>query len=133
MLRALDTNDRATDGFGNVCARLAQNLNEPTRLREVRTAIDLLREIRNTIHNNGIYWSVDSSIQTVIEYRGEQFVFNDGQPQGNAGFGVLWRIADDIVSTFEILVEDQCIRDLEVVPGPTNTEPEAPHVHNKRV
>lgn len=119
ILRALDANDRATDGFGKICERLAEKLQQPLYLLEARKGLDLLREIRNTIHNNGIYWAKYGVRTKVIEYQGDRFVFEDGKAHNNATFKVLSRITLDIIIMFNELVTEPNIHDLPTVSGPT--------------
>ena len=120
LLRAIDPSDRGTDNFSLVCGNLAHKMENPSPLNDFRAAIDLLREIRNTIHNNGIYFSLDSNDKKEIKYRGKTYVFEDGKPQNNSGYHILWCITEDVASILKIIIEDQNVNEIDSVPIPAN-------------
>lgn len=118
LLRSINPKDRATDNLSKVCIRLANEMNNPHSLHEVRVALDLFREIRNTIHNNGLYYSLTFSKRREFEYKGKVYIFEDGVLQNNANYNLLSLITADIVLLFEFLVEDKHISRISNMPSP---------------
>lgn len=69
---------------------------EPTEGIEL---LELLRNVRNTIHNNGVYVSKTSTNQQ-IAWKGNEFSFEHGKP---VGF-VTWPLLLEIVGALQIMV-----------------------------
>lgn len=84
---------------------------EPTQGIEL---LELLRNVRNTIHNNGVYFSKTSANQQ-IAWKGNQFSFEHGKP---VGF-VTWPFLLEIVEALQKMV-GQVVTDPKLIGISTN-------------
>ena len=91
IARKLVPNEDATEPFGEICKKIHQKLSLPEKVTpEMRNALDILREIRNTIHNNGFYYPNDGSKKAKnIEYKGIKYTFTYGKPHTHASYSIL--------------------------------------------
>ncbi len=114
-------NENSTGSFGDLCKKIGMNLKSPKKLNEdMRDALDLLREIRNTIHNNGFYFPDSSTKGSLkINYKGKDYFFNYGNPQGNAHYSVLAQITEDLFGLLKVLIEDKSISKYKLIQGTT--------------
>ena len=70
------------------------------------SALRLFSAIRNTIHNDGIYYPPDNS-ELEINYRGEDFKFIPGEPITFVEWELLLKITEDLADfIFEIVQSD---------------------------
>ena len=72
--------------------------------------LDLLRHIRNTIHNNGVYFHPNSQNKTVTN-KGKQYIFDIGKPVKFRGrvLNFLVGFMPDILKIIEDVVYSQDI------------------------
>lgn len=119
IARKIISNEDGTGSFGNICKKIHQKLAQPEKVSpEMRNALDLLREIRNTIHNNGFYYPNDENKKAwEIEYKGNVYTFSYGNPHTHATYAVLAEISRDIITFFKVLVEDSEIAKIEQIEG----------------
>jgi len=79
--------------------------------------LDLLRHLRNTVHNNGVYF--DRKPNRSVDYRGRRFDFNLGQkvmPDSE----LLLQIAQDVMELLHAVVRSNPVSDHEgAMPDPS--------------
>lgn len=70
----------------------------------------MLRLIRNTVHNNGVYFHPDGKNKVVI-YRGKQYIFDNGKPVKFRGrvLNFLAGLMPDILRMIEDVIYSQDI------------------------
>lgn len=122
VAREVIPDEDATGSFGIVCKNLNSQLTHSKMItQDMRTALDLLRVIRNTIHNNGYYYpDNDVKREKVILYRGREYKFEYGKPHSHATYSVLTDIILDILSFFRTLFEDPEVANIEYIKGTSN-------------
>lgn len=78
-LRAFDPNvfSKGTTGFMRVYDRLQKRL--ATIPEDSVTLLELWAEIRNAIHNNGVYFNPKGSFDVTVNYKGNSYEFRNGQ------------------------------------------------------
>jgi hypothetical protein len=78
-VRELDPNvcNKGTADFKSIYDYLFKKLRLQQR-KDYTDLLDLLRLIRNTIHNNGVYFHPDGKSKTVT-YQGKQYMFDNGK------------------------------------------------------
>ncbi len=99
FLRSLDAQAcrGATDAFKSVYECLLGSNHLDLGENEKKTArqlLDFIRLVRNTNHNDGVYFSKDGSDQTVI-YRGQPYTFQHNTPMDFVSWKLLLTISDD--------------------------------------
>lgn len=101
-LRALDSSacSNGTAEFKSIyeCLFKSHLNNEPT---DGIALLDLLRNIRNTIHNNGVFFNKTATNQLVL-WKGRQFSFDYGKP---IDF-VTWDFLLEVVTALEKMISD---------------------------
>jgi hypothetical protein len=121
IAREIIPNENGNGKLGPLCKKLSKHLKNPTKINsEMRNALDLLREIRNTIHNNGFYFghkSKDGSF--TINYRGKKYTFYNSKPHNFATYSLLAQITDDITDLIRTIVFDPKVYQLESLTGTT--------------
>jgi len=75
--------------------------------------LDLLRLVRNTIHNNGVYVNPRGSNVTLI-WKGETFEFKQGAPVDFVTWEFLIRVSDSLRTLLREIVEDVNLRSITV-------------------
>jgi hypothetical protein len=80
ILKGIDEDacSRGTDAFKNIYECLFRSKINGNHSGYI-SLLDLYRELRNTIHNNGVYFH-RSWEPTVVEYKGREYEFNIGEP-----------------------------------------------------
>ena len=98
-VKSLDTNacNNGTAEFKSIYSWLLRRLN----LQSHEDLLDLLRLIRNTIHNNGVYFH-KSGITESVTYKGTVYNFNIGIP---VNF-VTWTFIFEVMKNVEDLIID---------------------------
>ncbi|SRR5258706_1165011 len=81
-------------------------------LQQLVTLLDLLRNIRNTIHNNGLFFPPKGQNQTVI-YNGTVYHFEVGQLTHFVTTEFLIEILPDLLSLTEAVVEASPLKDID--------------------
>jgi len=88
-------------------SKLAVTPTDGTRL------LDLLRLVRNTIHNNGVYFSPRGGNVTV-NWQGQTFEFRQGAPVDFVTWEFLIRVSDALRILLRQVVEDINLRNITV-------------------
>jgi hypothetical protein len=70
--------------------------------------IYMFRLVRNAIHNNGVHRPRKPKSDR-LSYRGEQFVFTDGQPISFADWEIVLQLAEDVCDLFGRLASNPTI------------------------
>jgi len=79
-----------------------------------RSVFDLLRLIRNTLHNNGAHLPLRKNEKHVqIKYRGHTYEFIDGEILDFISWDLLLDLSDDIRSLFFHIANNEMIRSIE--------------------
>jgi hypothetical protein len=76
--------------------------------------LDLLRLVRNTIHNNGVYFNPRGG-NVKLTWQGQTFEFRQGAPVDFVTWEFLIRIADRLRILLRQVVEDTNLRNVTVV------------------
>lgn len=82
---------------------------------EETRALDLLLEIRNSIHNNGVYLSVDKQ-DNQIEHRGKVHMFIYGKPHKSCSSEEILTIIQDVEAFFDKVFNKDRIRNIDFIP-----------------
>lgn len=118
ILRALDpgaAGDATAEWksiYEAVLARVSVDVPEPSQL------LDLLRVLRNTIHNNGVHRSKKGTDLT-ITYKGCVFTFEHDKTVTFASWDLLLEVAED---AFDLLVAIITAREVSGLPDPVSCE-----------
>lgn len=94
----------AKDDFSKVYKALKIEI-KPT-LKGSDNLINLLRESRNTIHNNSAYFNRNSSNDKQITYRGKIYEFKHGKPISFATWEWLFEMFEDILELYIKVIYD---------------------------
>ena len=70
--------------------------------------LDLLRLVRNTIHNNGVYFAPDGQ-DAVVTYKGITYHFYHGKAVDFASWDLLLEIADAVRQLLLDVIADQAV------------------------
>lgn len=99
FVKAIDPTacSNGTDTFKNIYSYLFARLN----LQKYEPLLNLLRCIRNTIHNNGVYFNRYGKNETVV-YKGTTYTFENGKPIECA----TWQFLLNLVPGIEQMVVD---------------------------
>jgi hypothetical protein len=114
FLRALDPDacNRGMEGFESIYNCLFKS-----KLRIIPTdgvhLIDLLRFVRNTIHNNGVYFH-PSGNDNSVKWNGETFEFKQGAPVDFVTWDFLTMVSDELRKLLREVVEDSNLRGISV-------------------
>jgi hypothetical protein len=79
--------------------------------------LDLLRLVRNTIHNNGVYFNPRGGNVT-LSWQGQTFEFRQGTPVDFVTWEFLIRVSDSLRVLLRQVVEDTNLRNITVVDDP---------------
>jgi hypothetical protein len=79
--------------------------------------LDLLRLVRNTIHNNGVYFNPRGGNVT-LSWQGQTFEFRQGTPVDFVTWEFLNRVSDSLRVLLRQVVEDTNLRNITVVDDP---------------
>ena len=69
------------------------------------TLLDLLRLVRNTIHNNGVYF-IPSGGQVTLNWQSQTFIFKQGVPVDFVTWDFLIQVSDSLRRLLRHVVED---------------------------
>ncbi len=75
--------------------------------------LDLLRLVRNTVHNNGVYFNPRGNNSTV-EWEGQRFEFRQGTPVDFVTWQFLIRVSDSLRRLLLQIVQDANLRNITV-------------------
>lgn len=75
--------------------------------------LDLLRLVRNTIHNNGVYFNPRGGNVT-LNWQGQTFEFRQGAPVDFVTWEFLIRVSDSLRTLLRQVVEDAKLRNVTV-------------------
>lgn len=119
FLRALDpdTCNGATGAFKNIYdTLLTERLSSPVEYGII--VLDLLRLIRNTVHNNGVYFPRDHSDKE-IEYKGAVYRFVVGQPIRVSHWDLLLILATDLRQlAWDVVTDSRLSNEPGLIPDP---------------
>jgi hypothetical protein len=118
LLRALDpaVANGATAEWKSIYTALLKRVSVPSH--EPEDLLDLLRMIRNTIHNNGVYLSPKGTDLTVT-YQGSRFQFTHGHAVQFASWQLLLQLA---VDAFDLLLSVVESPEIVALPSPVHSE-----------
>jgi hypothetical protein len=104
-------NNNATAEFFTVYTALLKRLDLTKHL----PTLDFFRIIRNTIHNNGVYYH-KNELDLSIPYRGKTFIFKIGKPHQHAIWENILYLMDDLLLLITDLLSNPSINDeLEII------------------
>ena len=83
--------NNGTAEFKSIYSWLLKKIN----LQSHENLIDLLRLIRNTIHNNGVYFH-KSGINETVTYKGKNYNFNIGQPVDFVTWDFIFEVMEEV-------------------------------------
>jgi len=99
FVRALDPTacSAGCDDFKNIYEWLLSRLN----LQRHRPLLDLVRNVRNVMHNNGLFFP-KSGVNATATYKGQTYAFQIGKPNDF----VTWRFILDLLPDIQVLLTD---------------------------
>jgi len=114
LLRSIDPSscNNATKEFKSIYSALLSKLK-----LDYKPLLDILTYLRNTIHNNGVYFPV-SNKNVSIRYKGTLYVFKIGKPHEYASWPELLIIIDDVRVMMEQIIYHKQISSLSNVVDP---------------
>lgn len=118
VVRAVDPTacDSGSGEFKSIYEWLFKRLQSPSFDRgEAIAFMDLYRNVRNTIHNNGHFYSKTGQNQTVV-WRGTRYEFVHGQVPAFIGWDVNCRLLEELVVLNESVMSDLLISKLPSLP-----------------
>ncbi len=114
LLRALDPTacNCGTAQFKSIYDCLIGRLSsKPANALEL---LDLLRNVRNTIHNNDMYFH-RSGKNTQVIYKGKPYDFYHGQPVGFVTWDLLLMLTDDLRQLIVQIVSDNAFSGINII------------------
>lgn len=93
FLKQLDPSacNNGTAEFKSIYSSLLRRLN----LQHQENLLDLLRLIRNSIHNNGVYFH-KSGVNETVTYKGKKYTFEIGKPITFVTWEFIFEVIEDI-------------------------------------
>lgn len=109
FLRALDANacSRGTAAFKTIYDCLLKKLSKP--IPDAVSLLDLWREVRNVIHNNGVYFNKDGADKTLV-YKGKTYEFRYGQAVNFVDWSMCVKTAWSVIELLFAVVNDDVIK-----------------------
>lgn len=109
-LRALDPLACAagTANFQSVYTTLLKRLSMP--IPDATELLDLWREVRNVVHNNGVYFNTKGDTDKTIVYKGRTYNLRHGKKVDFVDWGMCFRTAFDVRSLLLAMVNDEVIK-----------------------
>ena len=109
-LRALDPTACAggTAEFQSIYKCLLKKLSAP--IPDSIELLDLWREVRNVIHNNGIYFNRKGRVDKTIAYKGKTYLLAHGQKIDFVHLNRCFSFAFDVVLLLQTIVKDEIIK-----------------------
>src|SRR5690606_2638627 len=119
FLRAIDPDNRASN-FAGICASLCRPTSPrcESDLGQALELLTLLRLVRNSIHNNGIF-QPESGRSEQVTFRGQEYRFRVGSLIDFVSWKLLVDLADDLGLLFGRLVRDPALSSIESIPDPS--------------
>jgi hypothetical protein len=113
ILRGIDREacSRGTDAFKNIYECLLRSKLSGNFDRYV-SLLDLYRELRNTIHNNGVYFHRRWESK-VVEYEGNEYEFKIGEPIDFADWNFIRNASVECVELLYNVVKNPVVSDVE--------------------
>jgi len=112
FLRAIDpvACSGGTEAFESIytCLLRSKLSNPPTEEVEL---LELIRLVRNTIHNDGIYLH-KKGIDDLVTYKGVDYAFYNGKPIDFVTWEFLLMMAADIQNLFAVIVSDKVVAEI---------------------
>ncbi|MFP5380459.1 MAG: hypothetical protein ACLGHP_12080, partial [Vicinamibacteria bacterium] len=118
LLRTLDPQacSRGTAPFDGVAKCLLKtHLDQPP---DALALVDLLREVRNTVHNNGIYFHRDWQ-DKAVQFRGVTYNFQIGKSVDFVGGPFLVERLDDVRELLWAVVTHPNVIGIPTIPDPS--------------
>jgi len=109
LLRSIDplACHSGTAEFKSIYESLLKSKLAPTPLQGVEL-LDLFRLVRNTVHNNGVYFH-KSGKDAEVTYKGTNYIFRIGQPVDFYGWDLILLLVEDIRQLLMQVVSDPII------------------------
>lgn len=113
FLRAIDSAacNKGTDSFKSIYYCLLQSKLSKCPDNSVEL-LDLLRSLRNTLHNNGVYFHRDMK-DLKINYKGETYEFHYGKPISFMSCTLLFELLTDMRDLLLSVIQDDAIRNID--------------------
>lgn len=112
ILKAVDPNacNNGTAEFKSIydCILNTKLINKPPNSIEL---LDLLRLVRNTIHNNGVYFHRNGNNQSVT-YKGKQYDFVIEQAIDFVTWEFLIQISKDLLELMNSIIRDETVKNI---------------------
>lgn len=99
-------------------ASISDYLLEKTGLEKYAPLLELFRLIRNTSHNNGIYLPAKSGNKT-INWKGKDYVFEEGKPVLFVTLPFLVEISKDLREMLIEIIESESIKSINEIIDPS--------------
>jgi hypothetical protein len=87
-------------------------------LQHHRDLLDLIRNIRNVMHNNGLFFPL-SAKDAAITYRGTTYDFVMGKPNSFVTWPLVTTLASDLVCAVRDIVEADELRSIDRIAEPS--------------
>ncbi|QPJ65053.1 MAG: hypothetical protein G3M78_06480 [Candidatus Nitrohelix vancouverensis] len=111
---------KGTSSFKNIYEKLFKELQLNNPLREkFFTVLDFWREIRNSVHNNFVYFSSKEESIT-ISYKGLPFLFENGKPVSFLKWELLYLLTCDLEEIFIEIINQEAIKKIHLMIDPAN-------------
>ncbi len=91
--------------------KIYDNLLNRLNLQEFVPLLDLFRNIRNTIHNNGIFLPPNNE-DVVVEYKGKKYHFKVGQVQMNTSWSDILFLVTETIEMIRCILINPIIKNL---------------------
>ncbi len=88
-----------------------------TNLQSHENVLDLLRLVRNTIHNNGVYFHKSGQSETVT-YRGKDYNFTIGKPVDFMTWDFIFKLISDIENLVIEVVKSTILNKIDLIEDP---------------
>lgn len=105
--------NNGTSEFKNIYSYLLKRLN----LQSQENMLDLLRLIRNTIHNNGVYFHKNGNNES-ISYKGKSYDFNIGNRISFVTWDFIFEIMKDIEDLIVEIINSNELRVISMINDP---------------
>jgi len=84
-------------------------------------ALSIISNIRNSIHNNGIYTGTSEKTKNItIIYKGKQHAFIENKPHNSADVQTIIDVVNDNVNLIDFINNSKIVDDIEFIPDPSS-------------
>lgn len=88
-----------------------------TKLQAYETLLDLLRLVRNTVHNNGVYFS-KSGLNESLNYNGKVYNFNHGSKVEFMTWELVYEIISEVQALVAKVVKSREVSNIKLIEDP---------------